>query len=184
MNTKLVVFFLALGATAALGVSYTAESRRAAIASALTELRRDSEGAIALRDAIRISGRSRCRGNANALVVRCYLEVARESCAESTSACISLADVIVTNYLGDDSFLADSDRYALMNASDDFRAALDDELDRRYGALAAELALASSQSVDAAVIDAFCTTRARSTRLPWHRCVAALVWFIGREQAE
>src|SRR5262249_61765384 len=64
-------------------------------------------------------------------------------------------------------------------------------LPRRYAVLAAELVLAGTTADDATAIDRLCAERDRALHacaagdtacvpsLPWSRCVAALVWFVG-----
>ena len=96
-------------------------------------------------------------------------------------------------------------RFRLVRGSADYRAALAAELHRRHAALAAELVLSgtarsttpsgrpgdSATAGEAAAIDGLCVRRDRAIHacppgdtacvpsLPWSRCVAALVWFIG-----
>ncbi|HET7503065.1 MAG TPA: hypothetical protein VFK02_18720, partial [Kofleriaceae bacterium] len=87
-------------------------------------------------------------------------------------------------------------RFRLARGSADYHAALAAELARRYAQLAAELVLAGGTSAaagdaDALAIDALCVHRDRAIHacrpgdrtcvpsLPWSRCVAALVWFVG-----
>jgi hypothetical protein len=69
--------------------------------------------------------------------------------------------------------------------------ALTAELAKRYAVLAAELVLARERRDEAAAIDHLCTQRDREIRtcepgaaacmpsVPWSRCVAMLVWFVG-----
>jgi len=98
-------------------------------------------------------------------------------------------------------------RFRLVRGSTDYHAALAAELHRRYAALAAELVVgaepgpldprsadrggAPGGAGDAAAIDQLCAHRDRAIHacqpgdiacvpsLPWSRCVAALIWFVG-----
>jgi hypothetical protein len=90
-----------------------------------------------------------------------------------------------------------------VRGSADYHAALAAELHRRYAALAAELVLGAETSPpdprsgdlgghrEAFAIDQLCARRDRAIHacepgaaacvpsLPWSRCAAALIWFIG-----
>jgi len=175
---------LTMVASSAVASDYSGDARRGAIDAALSKLVADADGARAMRTKIRDTARSKCRGSARSLVIRCYTEVARAACTSGDRGCLALADVIVTNQLGDASFVSDRERYSLMSEGDSFRAALDAELRRRYARIAADYTLARpGAAVDGTSIDAFCVQRAKRARLPWQRCVSALVWFIGTERA-
>ena len=105
------------------------------------------------------------------------------------ATCTAAADVIVTNWRAATSWVDQNTRAQLVRASTDYHAALAVELRKRYAALAAELVIGANGT--AASIDHLCATRDREVHactagdpacvpsLPWTRCVAALVWFIG-----
>jgi hypothetical protein len=104
-------------------------------------------------------------------------------------ACMAAGDVIVTNLRTANSWVDPNTRAQLVRSSTDYHAALGVELRKRYAALAAELVTRAKG--DAASIDHLCATRDREVHacppgdaacvpsIPWTRCVAALVWFVG-----
>ncbi|HEY5927780.1 MAG TPA: hypothetical protein VIV11_39110, partial [Kofleriaceae bacterium] len=107
------------------------------------------------------------------------------------ATCLAAADVITTNLRGTNELLDEAARMRILRKSRDYRADLTAELAKRYAVLAAELVLARSGGDDAAAIDQLCTARDREIRacepgataclasVPWSRCVAMLVWFVG-----
>jgi len=109
-------------------------------------------------------------------------------------ACTAAADVIVTNLRAANSWVDQNTRAQLVRSSTDYHAALLVELRKRYAALASELVIGAKGSPPdgwAAAIDRLCATRDREVHacnpgdaacvpsIPWTRCVAALVWFVG-----
>jgi hypothetical protein len=104
-------------------------------------------------------------------------------------ACTAAADVIVTNLRAANSWVDQNTRAQLVRSSTDYHAALLLELRKRYAALAAELVIGANG--DAESINQLCATRDREVHacnpgdtacvpsIPWTRCVAALVWFVG-----
>ena len=148
------------------------------------------------------AARARCRADAGAPAASCLVDAARAACAGAAdrARCEAAADVIATNLRGQTALVDDATRFRLVRGSADYRAALAAELHRRYAALAAELVLAGSAAgLDSAAglgdqgraIDELCAHRDRVLHacqagdaacvpsLPWSRCVAALVWFVG-----
>jgi hypothetical protein len=105
------------------------------------------------------------------------------------AACTAAADIIVTNLRAANSWVDQNTRAQLVRSSTDYHAALLIELRKRYAALAAELVIGAKG--DAESIDRLCATRDREVHactpgdaacvpsIPWTRCVAALVWFVG-----
>jgi hypothetical protein len=105
------------------------------------------------------------------------------------AACTAAADIIVTNLRAANSWVDQNTRAQLVRSSTDYHAALLVELRKRYAALAAELVIGANGS--ATSIDRLCATRDREVHactpgdsacvpsIPWTRCVAALVWFVG-----
>lgn len=139
-----------------------------------------------LNEALRLGARTECKAGTGAPPVACLIEVAAAHCAarpvEEQGDCRLIADLLVTNMLGAGELVDRARRIELMSRSDDFRAAMDAELDQRYAELAAELVLdrgASALSEPGPAIDAFCVARARTHAMAWQRCVAALVFYIG-----
>jgi hypothetical protein len=106
------------------------------------------------------------------------------------AACMAAADVIVTNLRAANSWVDQNTRAQLVRSSTDYHAALAVELRKRYAALAAELVTRDTTQI-ASSIDRLCATRDREVHacapgdaacvpsIPWTRCVAALVWFVG-----
>jgi hypothetical protein len=104
-------------------------------------------------------------------------------------ACTAAADIIVTNLRAANSWVDQNTRAQLVRSATDYHAALLVELRKRYAALAAELVIGANGSAEA--IDRLCATRDREVHactagdracvpsIPWTRCVAALVWFVG-----
>jgi len=133
--------------------------------------------------------RTRCHGDTT---IRCVVDAADSIC-HGDAACEAAADVVAANTRAANDWIDEATRAQLVRGSADYRAALATELHRRFGALASELALAGG-GADGASIDEFCRTRDRTVHactgddvtcvpsLPWSRCVAALVWYIGSER--
>ncbi len=180
----MIICALALGSTSLAAAGYDESTRITLIESAFHELERSPDQARDLREEIRSQTRIRCQGKNKTLVVRCAVEVGRQQCEGKGSACLALADVILTNGFGEDSFVTDAERYAILNRAENFRAELDKFLVGRYAELATELALENAHDQGATMIDKFCLKVAKRNRLPWQRCVAALVWFIGTENKQ
>ncbi|HET9993080.1 MAG TPA: hypothetical protein VFQ65_31310 [Kofleriaceae bacterium] len=109
------------------------------------------------------------------------------------AACMAAADIVVTNLRAATSWVDQNTRAQLVRSSTDYHAALLVELRKRYAALAAELVIEASTSTPrlAESIDRLCATRDREVHacrpgdaacvpsIPWTRCVAALVWYVG-----
>jgi ElaB/YqjD/DUF883 family membrane-anchored ribosome-binding protein len=114
-------------------------------------------------------------------------------------ACMAAADIILTNLRAANQWVDPNTRAQLVRSSTDYHAALLVELRKHYAALAAELVVeakttAESESASKSKsksIDRLCATRDREVHacnpgdvacvpsIPWTRCVAALVWFVG-----
>ena len=138
------------------------------------------------------AARARCRADAGTPAASCLIDAARATCASAPdrARCEAAADVIVTNLRGATALVDDATRIRLVRGSTDYHAALAAELHRRYAVLAAELVLGGAGG-DARAIDELCLRRDRALHacepgdtacvpsLPWSRCVAALVWFVG-----
>ena len=141
-----------------------------------------------LEHELRAAARARCRADSAPPTASCLVDAATASCA-GAPACEAAADVAITNARAEPDWIDDATRAHLVRSSADYRVALAAELHRRYAALAAELVLVGGS--DAAAIDRLCRERDRRVHacadgeascvpsLPWSRCVAALVWFVG-----
>jgi len=142
------------------------------------------------------AARSQCHADSGTPTVQCLIGAARAACAAGAGGgdrarCEAAADVVVANLRSQTSLIDDATRIRLVRGSADYRAALAGELHRRYAVLASELVLAGAGDDEAQAIDALCAQRDRELHacqagdaacvpsLPWSRCVAALVWFIG-----
>jgi hypothetical protein len=135
------------------------------------------------------AARSRCHADSAPPTGSCLAEASRAHCAGNAD-CEAAADVVAANLLSIADFLDDATRVRLVRGSTDYRAALAAALRKRYASLAAELAIAGP-AADGAAIDRLCADRDRTIHactpadagcipsLPWSRCVAAVVWFVG-----
>jgi hypothetical protein len=147
--------------------------------------------------ALYATARTQCHADTGTPAASCLIAAARAVCAPDADRprCQAAADVIVANLRAAPAWVDEATRFRLVRGSADYHAALAAELHRRYAALAAELVLGgqagSASGHDAAAIDQLCVTRDRAIHacqpgdtacvpsLPWSRCVAALVWFVG-----
>ncbi|HMG56257.1 MAG TPA: hypothetical protein VK601_22310 [Kofleriaceae bacterium] len=153
-------------------------------------------GCEALDRTIYAAARSQCRADAGTPAAACLIAAGRAACAAAAdrARCEAAADVIATNLRGQTALIDDATRMRLVRGSADYRAALTAELRRRYAVLAAELVLSgpgATPDAEAQAIDELCLRRDRAVHacepgdkacvpsLPWSRCVAALVWFVG-----
>jgi len=147
-----------------------------------------------LERALYDAARARCHADTARPSVACLIDAARATCAAEPDAarCEAAADVIVTNLRAAPALVDEATRVRLVRGSTDYRAALAGELLRRYAMLAAELALSGAPGdAGGAAIDELCAQRDRVLHacapgdpacvpsLPWSRCVAALIWFVG-----
>jgi hypothetical protein len=137
--------------------------------------------------------RTQCHADTGTPTAACFIAAARAACAPESDRprCEAAADVIVTNLRATPALVDEPTRIRLLRGGIDYRTALAAELHRRYAILAAELVLGGASADDAAAIDALCLHRDRAIHacqpgdaacvpsLPWSRCVAALVWFVG-----
>ncbi|HUJ61071.1 MAG TPA: hypothetical protein VLX92_21355 [Kofleriaceae bacterium] len=171
--------------------SAAAEWRRGVIDRALAAVQAlGATGRAALQARLTTAARERCHADAAPPAVACLIDAARAQCA-GDAGCAAAADVAITNLRGEGDFVSTADRARLLRGSADYRAALDAELHRRYAVLAAELVLAGPRASEGAAIDELCRERDRALHacapgdaacvpsLPWSRCVAALVWYVG-----
>jgi hypothetical protein len=143
------------------------------------------------------AARTQCHADTGTPTVQCLIGAARAVCGGSgapggdRARCEAAADVVIANLRGQTTLIDDATRIRLVRGSADYRTALAAELRRRYAVLASELVLAGAGADEAQAIDALCAQRDRTLHacqagdaacvpsLPWSRCVAALVWFVG-----
>jgi hypothetical protein len=167
--------------------SYARDRRVAYIDRALGALRSMAPAATtALEDALQAGARSQCKAAYGRPPVNCLVQVAQSHCEARPPgeriSCHLVADVALANLLGESELIDDKTRIGLMNESGGFRAAMRAELRRRYATLAAEMALTTTHAAAAEQIDAFCAGTRRT--LPWQRCAAAIVWYVGSDRQE
>jgi hypothetical protein len=187
---RLVVSIVIALQLLATGTAYADRDRRAYVSHTLTAVRALGEaGRTKLDRDIYAAARARCRADDATPTVACMLEVVRSVCG-SDATCLAAGDVIATNLRGTNELLDEAARIRILRKTRDYRADLTAELMRRYAVLAAELVLADHRD-DAAAIDQLCTERDREIHacepgatacipsVPWSRCVAMLVWFVG-----
>ena len=134
------------------------------------------------------AARTRCHAEVAPPAPACLVAAATELC-HGDPTCEAAAEVAAANARATNDWVDEATRARLVRSSADYRAALAVELHRRFAVLAAELALAGGR--DAAAIDRLCRDRDRAIHvcrdddtecvpsLPWSRCAAALVWFVG-----
>ena len=144
------------------------------------------------RKYIQVVERNKCQAPEMTLRVGCLLEAAGQNCkqvpGDARERCRRASDVIATNLLAERVFVPDDVRYQIMSRQRDARTAIARELDRRYAALVAELAMSEffpGPRADAAAlatgIDGFCADVAGTRELSWQYCVAAIVWFVASD---
>jgi hypothetical protein len=169
--------------------------RAAHVARALAAVRAlGPEGREQLERTLYAATRGECRADAATPAVSCLIAAARAACAadRDRSGCEAAADVVVTNLRAANAWVDEPTRIRLVRGSTDYRVALAGELHRRFAALAAELVLGRGGSAgEADAIDRLCAERDREVHacapgdtacvasVPWSRCAAALVWFVG-----
>jgi hypothetical protein len=153
------------------------------------------------------AARTRCHAEVAPPAPACLADAAAALCRGDTS-CEAAADVVATNTRAADDWIDQATRARLVRGAADYRVALFAELHHRFAALAAELALTgghdaaagaspgsagarSTPAGSAESIDRLCRERDRTVHacqdgdascvpsVPWSRCVAALVWFVG-----
>jgi hypothetical protein len=182
-----MIVILLLGSTAA----HAGPDRGGYVGRALAAVRAlGAEGRIKLDRALYEASRQKCRADVETPKPECLIEASRAICAGDAS-CALVADVIATNLRGTNELLDEATRVRILRKSPDYRSGLTAELANRYAVLAAELVLAGNRKEEGAAIDQLCVQRDREVRaceagakacmpsLPWSRCVAALVWYVG-----
>jgi hypothetical protein len=173
------------------GTAHAERERRAYVGRALAAVRDLGEaGRTKLDRELYAAARTRCRIDEATPAPSCMLDAVRSVCGTDAS-CLAAADVIAVNLRGTNELLDETARMRILNKSKDYRTDLTAELAKRYAVLAAELVLERNGADDAAAIDRLCTQRDREIRtcepgaaacmpsVPWSRCVAMLVWFVG-----
>jgi len=182
---------VAIVVVAAVATAHAERDRRAYVARALAAVRSLGDaGRTKLDRDLYAAARTRCHADDETPASSCLIEAARGVCA-TDATCLAAADVIATNLRGTNELLDDAARMRILRKAHDYRAELTAELSRRYAVLAAELVLTGDRADPAAAIDQLCTRRDETIHaceagatacipsVPWSRCVAMLVWFVG-----
>lgn len=183
----LAVVAMLAGPARAEAPGYGREQRVAYLERALGAVRAMAPAeVIALEDALQAGARNQCKASYGLPPVNCLLQVANTYCEARPSAersgCHLVADVALTNQLGETEWVDERTRIKLMNASGGFRVAMRAELRTRYAALAAEMTLTASGASPADRIDGLCAGTRRT--LTWQRCAAAITWYIGTHRGD
>lgn len=178
---------------------YSRDRRASYIARALDALRAmEHQGLDALERDLYLGGRKQCKADFGPPTASCLIALAGERCrqepAARQTACRLVADVLITNQLGERELIDDQTRAQLMGRGTSFHQAMQDELLARYAELVARMALETGAPAEARTpgtgtpstdlagdIDDFCVDHARSHRMAWQRCVAAITWYITTE---
>jgi hypothetical protein len=176
--TRALAILLVLAHTAAADDRVAYVTRALAAVHALGPTGRDH-----IEQELYTAARTRCHAD-----IACLVAAATTLC-HGDAACEAAADVAAVNTRATNDWVDETMRARLVRSSADYRAALAAELHHRFAALAAELVLAGGR--DAAAIDHLCRERDRAIHacrdddatcvpsVPWSRCAAALVWFVG-----
>ncbi|HUH00756.1 MAG TPA: hypothetical protein VML75_02100 [Kofleriaceae bacterium] len=183
----LALIALLAGSAHAEPTSYGREPRVAYLERALGVLEAMAPSEVtALEDALQAGARNQCKASYGQPPVSCLVQVARTYCearpVAERAACHLVADLALTNQLGESELVDERTRIKLMNASGGFRAAMRAELRARYAGLTAEMTLTATGSTPAARVDEFCSGTRRT--LTWQRCAAAIIWYIGTHRGD
>ena len=146
---------------------------------------------------INVVERNNCRSTLSDLKVECLLSFARKNCnaynrQEARANCELYSDIIIVNKLSESVFIKRSERYRVTrNSKDDFRTALTNRLQQKYGNLVTDFYLATSSECDkedmkclAQGLDQFCLDYTNSKSLSWQYCTSASLWFIGTSKLD
>ncbi len=140
------------------------------------------------RNYIHVIDQNTCRSAFSDLRTNCLLAAAKRNCRQRRAGrqarrrCRLVADVIVTNKLGEKAFIDSKTKYRIMSSQRDYRRQIRLELWRRYAELVTEFLLSGfhqgDQDLLAAGIDRYCMRAVHQRGLSWQTCVAATSWFI------
>jgi hypothetical protein len=173
---------------------YARDARVGHLERALAAIRALGDGREAFELELHEATRVRCRPTAKPATTACAIDVARAVCAKrpDQTACAAAADVVITNQHAEHDLVDEQTRVRLVRTSANYHAAVLGELRAKFALLAAELALTNGADAAARTIDRFCATReaprcspgSRSCvpGLPYQRCAAGLVWYIGSQR--
>jgi hypothetical protein len=141
---------------------------------------------------INVVERNNCRSSLSDLKVECLLSFARENCStygdrKLRENCELYSDIIIVNKLSESAFIKRSERYRVTrNTKEDFRTALENRLEQKYGKLVTHFYLTdrsecSSEDLRCLAngLDQFCLDYTNAKSLSWQYCASASLWFIG-----
>lgn len=141
---------------------------------------------------INVVERNNCRSSLSDLKVECLLSFARKNCGtygkkKLRDNCELYSDIIIVNKLSESAFIKRSERYRVSRKSkEDFRTALTNRLQQKYGKLVTDFYLTVWQECDnenlrclAKGLDQFCLDYTNAKNLSWQYCTSASLWFIG-----
>ena len=141
---------------------------------------------------INVVERNNCRSTLSDLKVECLLSFARKNCGtygkeKLKSNCELYSDIIVVNKLSESVFIKRSERYRVTrHIKEDFRTALANRLQQKYGKLVTDFYLTEWSDCDnkdlgclAKGLDQFCLDYTNARSLSWQYCTSASLWFIG-----
>ncbi|WP_455200551.1 hypothetical protein [Kaarinaea lacus] len=141
---------------------------------------------------INVVERNNCRSTLSDLKVECLLSFARKNCSTYRKQnlrdnCELYSDIIIVNKLSENAFVKRSERYRVTrNTKDDFRTALENRLQQKYGKLVTDYYLGIASQCDgedlsclAKGLDQFCLDYTNAKSLSWQYCTSASLWFIG-----
>ena len=141
---------------------------------------------------INVVERNNCRSTLSDLKVECLLSFARKNCGTYRKQtlrdnCELYSDIIIVNKLSENAFIKRSERYRVTrNTKDDFRTALENRLQQKYGKLVTDYYLTGGSECDgedlrclAQGLDQFCLDYTNAKSLSWQYCTSASLWFIG-----
>ena len=141
---------------------------------------------------INVVERNNCRSTLSDLKVECLLSFARKNCSTYGKQtlrdnCKLYSDIIIVNTLSESVFIKRSERYRVTrNTKDDFRTALTNRLQQKYGKLVTDFYLTDwSECGNADLrcmakgLDQFCLDYTNAKSLSWQYCTSASLWFIG-----
>ena len=146
---------------------------------------------------INVVERNNCRSTLSDLKVECLLSFARNNCStyteqQSRENCELYSDIIIVNKLSESAFIKRSERYRVTrNTKVDFRTALTNRLQQKYGKLVTNFYLAVGSECDnedlrclAKGLDQFCLDYTNAKSLSWQYCTSASLWFIGTSKQD
>lgn len=146
---------------------------------------------------INVVERNNCRSSLSDLKVECLLSFARKNCStygkqKARDNCELYSDIIIVNKLSENAFIKRSERYRVTrHTKEDFRTALTNRLQQKYGKLVTDFYLTAWSECDkddlsclAKNLDQFCLDYTNSKSLSWQYCASASLWFIGTSKQD